>query len=131
MKGVHHWEGPVFVAAGDLIPGSRATAATHTDAKSSGGPLGAPVSAFGPVAVAMTDTGARAFSESGAMLTHIDDAADPGRAHAYGATTQVWDVGAGVLRRGSGKTRDVFTDRWAGAGVPRSRTLPPQLPAGD
>ena len=103
--GLHHNEATMVVVAGDALPAAREIAVTHGGARASGGPPGAAVHAFGPVAMAITDTGYRAFAGSKALPARPEGA--PSEA-ASGSTTSVWEPSA--LRRGGGKTGDVFTD---------------------
>jgi hypothetical protein len=97
----------MFVVAGDLVPGARGGATTLGGATAGGGPIGAGVHLYGPTAIAVTDSGHRAFAGSGAMYARP---AGHRSEVSMGSTTRAWDMAPG--RRGTGKTGDVFTDRW-------------------
>ncbi|GBF93430.1 hypothetical protein Rsub_06563 [Raphidocelis subcapitata] len=118
--GIYHNEATRVAIAGDLLPGARHVAATHGGLTVAGGPMGAAVHAFGPSAMAITDTGVRAFAGSGAMQARPSDRA-PSEV-AIGSTTKVWQTPP--TRATTGKTKDVQTDRraslsagfWGGGG---------------
>ncbi|KAI8473977.1 MAG: hypothetical protein J3K34DRAFT_409109 [Monoraphidium minutum] len=112
-KGIAHNEATTFVMAGDVFPGARTVAMTHTAARSIGGQYAVPVAAFGPVAMAVTDSGYRAFSGSGSMSVHPPSGPGGGgdKAAAHGSTTDVWDFAAAPLTRGATrKNPGLFVD---------------------
>lgn len=109
--GLFHNEATVVSVAGDAFPSARAMAATH-NSEQDGGRAGAGggyysggnVDAFGPVALAATQTGASAFSGSHAYPIALDGHLDHEASHA--ATSPLYDNFN--LRPASGRTR-VFT----------------------
>jgi hypothetical protein len=111
--GIYHNEATRVGIAGDLLPGARQIAATLNGPTVGGGPIGAAVYAFGPSAMAITDTGYRAFSGSGAMQARAMDRHSS--EVAVGSTTKVWQPPP--TRVTVGKTKDVQIDRRAGLGV--------------
>lgn len=69
--------------------------------------LGAAIQAFGPVAIAATSTGARAFSGANAMPLIAQDHLDHDASH--GATTVLYDV-SNLRSGGAGKLHSAYTD---------------------